>query len=103
MFYILLLYVHSCFAIILMGKRERAGCSAEFVFLGSHACCVAIPLSAMGLPAFCDCDISRSYSLTNFGCHSCEQRRLWRVSTFAWSSLSLRHSSKFLCGGPNGD
>ena len=29
----------------------------------SHACCVAIPLSAMGLSAVCDCDISPSYSL----------------------------------------
>ena len=38
-----------------------------------------------------------------FGCHSCEQRWLWRVCTLAWSSLSLRHSSKFLCGGSDGD
>ena len=67
----------------------------------SHPCCVAIPLSAMGLSAVCDCDISRSYWLTIFGCHSCEQRGLWRVCSFAWSSLSLRHSSKFLCGGSN--
>ena len=29
----------------------------------SHACFVAIPLSAMGLSAVCDCDISQSYSL----------------------------------------
>ena len=28
---------------------------------------------------------------------------LWRVCTFAWSSLSLRHSSKFSCGDSNGD
>ena len=54
MFYILLLYVHSCFAIILMGKR--AGWFAYFVFLVSRDCCVAIPLSAMGLSAVCDCD-----------------------------------------------
>ena len=58
----------------------------------SHACCV------MALSAVCDCNISRSYWLTIFGCHS-----LWRVCTFAWSSLNLRHSSKFLCGGSNGD
>ena len=31
--------------------------------------------------------------LTIFGCHSCEQRWLWQVYTFAWSSLSLRHRS----------
>ena len=43
------------------------------------------------------------YSLTTFVCHSCEQRWLWRVCTFAWSSLSLRHSSKFSCGDSNGD
>ena len=49
----------------------------------SRDCCVAIPLSAMGLSAVCDCD-------TIFWCHSCEQRWLWRVFTFAWSSLSLR-------------
>ena len=29
----------------------------------SYACCVAIPLSDMGLSAVCDCDISQSYSL----------------------------------------
>ena len=28
----------------------------------SHAICVAIPLSAMGLSAVCDCDISQSYT-----------------------------------------
>ena len=27
----------------------------------------------------------------------CEQRSLWRNCTIAWSSLSLRHSSKILC------
>ena len=52
----LLLYVNSCFAIIFMGKRERAGCFAYFVFLVSLDCCVATPLSAIGLSAICDCD-----------------------------------------------
>ena len=33
----------------------------------SHACFVAIPLSAMGLSAVCDCNISQSYSLTILG------------------------------------
>ena len=37
-----------------------------------------------------------------FWCHSCEQRWLWRVCTFAWSSLSLHHSSKFSCDGSMG-
>ena len=65
----------------------------------SRDCCVAIPLSAMGLSAVCDCDTH----LLFWGCHLCEQRWLWRVCTFAWSSLSLCHSSKFSCGDSNGD
>ena len=49
------------------------------------------------------CSLWLWYSLTIFGCHSCEQRWLWRVCTFAWSSLSFRQSSKFSCGASNGD
>ena len=49
------------------------------------------------------CSLWLWYSLTFLGCHSFEQRWLWRVCTFAWSSLSLRHSSKFSCGDSNGD
>ena len=49
------------------------------------------------------CSLWLWYLLTIFGCHTCEQRWLWRVCTFAWSSLSLRHSSKFSCGDSNGD
>ena len=41
-----LLYVHSSFAIILMGNR--AGDFAYFVFLVSRNCCVALPRGAMG-------------------------------------------------------
>ena len=41
----------------------KAGCLIKFVFLASRDCCVAIPLSVMGLSAVCDCDISQSYSL----------------------------------------
>ena len=33
------------------------------------------------------------HTLTILGCHSWEQRWLWRVCTFAWYSLSPRHSS----------
>ena len=44
-----LLYVHSSFAIILIGKRERAGCFAWFVFLVSLGYCVALPRGAMVL------------------------------------------------------
>ena len=38
--------------------EERAGCFALFVFLVSHDCCVALPGSAAGLSAVCDCGIS---------------------------------------------
>ena len=31
---------------------------AQFVFLVSCDCCVALPRGAMGLPAVCDCGIS---------------------------------------------
>ena len=37
--------------------EERAGCFAEFVFLVSHDCCVALPRGTMGLSAVCDCGI----------------------------------------------
>ena len=57
MFFCMLLYVHSSFANILMGKRELV------VFLVSRDCCVALPCSAIGLSAVCDCVISLSYSL----------------------------------------
>ena len=55
MFCCTLLYVPSSFAIILMWKRERAGCFAQFVFLVSRDCCVALPRGAKGLSAVCDC------------------------------------------------
>ena len=43
MFCCTLLYVHSSFAIILMGKREQVA---------------LLSLSSMGLSAVCDCEIS---------------------------------------------
>ena len=49
---------NTSFAIILMGKRERAGCFALFVFLASCDCCVVLPHSSVGLSAVCDCGIS---------------------------------------------
>ena len=63
MFCCALRYVHSSFAIIVMGKREkerereiekekeRAGCFTLFVFLVSRICCVALPHDATGLSA----------------------------------------------------
>ena len=48
-----LLYVHSSFAIILIGKREPVALISL-----SHDCCVALSRGAMGLPAVCDCGIS---------------------------------------------
>ena len=38
--------------------EEGADCFAWFVFLVSCDCCVAIPRSAIGLSAVCDCGIS---------------------------------------------
>ena len=49
----------------------------------SRDCCVAIPLSAMGLFAVCDCDTH--YFWVSF------MRTAMALATFAWSSLSLRH------------
>ena len=56
MFCCALLYVHSSFAIILIGKR--VGCSTLFVFLMSHDCCVALPRGANGLSSVFYCSIS---------------------------------------------
>ena len=60
MFCCALLYVHSSFAIIVMGKRELVAS------LWSRECCVALPHDATGLSAVCDCGISYSYSLSFF-------------------------------------
>ena len=49
MFCCALLCVHSSFAIILMGKRER-----ESLLL----CFVALPYDATGMSAVCDCGMS---------------------------------------------
>ena len=57
MFCCALFYVHSSFAIILMGKRELVAL-LFFVFLVSYDCCVALPPSATGLSAVCECGIS---------------------------------------------
>ena len=57
MFCCTLHYVHSSFAIILMGKRELV----DLLSLSSllyHDYCVAFPRDAMGLSAVCDCGIS---------------------------------------------
>ena len=57
MFCCTLLYVHSSFAIILMGKRELV-VLLSFFFLVSRGCCVALPHGVMGLCTVCDCGIS---------------------------------------------
>ena len=57
MFCCTLLYVHSSFTIILMGKRELVALLG-FVFLVSHDDCVALPRGAKGLSAVCDRGIS---------------------------------------------
>ena len=80
-----------------MGKRERE--LAALVSLSSWCLVIVvwlfIPLSAMGLSAVCDCDTY--YFLVSF------IRTAMALATFAWSSLSLRHSLKFSCGDSNGD
>ena len=55
-----LLCVHSSFAVILMGKRERelVALLFYFIFLVSRDCFVALPHDSMGLSAVCDCNIS---------------------------------------------
>ena len=53
MFCCTLLYVHSSFAIIWMGKRNS--CFAWFVFLLSRDGHVALSRVAIGLSAICDC------------------------------------------------
>ena len=57
-----LLYVHSCFARILMGKNELVALLKLLKLsswcLVSGDCSVALPLSAMSLSAVCDCGIS---------------------------------------------
>ena len=57
MFCFALLYVHSRFAIILMGKRELTA------LLSLSSCCVALPRGAVGLSVV-DFGITSSYSLT---------------------------------------
>ena len=39
-------------------KIVRADCFAQFVFLVSRDCCVALPRGVMGLSAVCECGIS---------------------------------------------
>ena len=52
-----LLYVHSSFANILIGKRELVALLSLF-FLMSRDGCVALPRGAIGLFAACGCGIS---------------------------------------------
>ena len=56
MFCCTLLYVHSSFAIISMGKRELVALLCLSSWL-SHDCCVALPRYATGLSAVYDCGI----------------------------------------------
>ena len=76
-------------------ERELAALLSLSSWCVSRDCCVAIPLSAMGLFAVCDCD-------THYFCVSF-MRTAMTLATFAWSSLSLRHSLKFSCCDSNGD
>ena len=77
-----------------MGKRE-SWLLCLVCLPGARDCCVAIPLSAMGLSAVGDCD-TYCFSVSFM-------RTAMALATFAWSSLSLRHSLKFSCCDSNGD
>ena len=72
MFCCALLYVHSSFAIIPMGKRELVAllCLSSW----SRDYCVALPHDATGLFAICDCGIPWSASLTIFDQHCFQMR-----------------------------
>ena len=78
-------------------ERELAALLSLSCWCLLRDCSVAIPLSAMDLSAVCDCDTHY------FGVPFMRTAMASRVCTFAWSSLSLRHSSKFSCGDSNGD
>ena len=65
MFCCTFLYVHSSFAIILMGKSVLVAL-LSFSSWCSRGCCVALPRGAMGLSAVCDSGISWPYSLAIF-------------------------------------
>ena len=59
MFCFTLLYVHSSFCNRNhLDGEEGSNCFAQFVFLVSRDCCVALPRGAMGLSAVCECGIS---------------------------------------------
>ena len=66
MFYILLLYVNSCFVVIFMGKRELVA----LLSLSSWCLMIVVWLFVL-VPwvclQFCDCGNSRSYSRTILG------------------------------------
>ena len=74
-----------------MEKRERE--LAALLSLSSW--CLVIVVWLLGLSAVCDCDTH--YIWVSF------MRTAMALATFAWSSLSLRHSLKFSCGDSNGD
>ena len=60
---------------------------------------MAIPLSAMGLSAVCDCDTH----LLFLGVIHVRTVMALASLHIAWSSLSLPHNLKFACGDSNGD
>ena len=77
-----------------MGKKE-SWLLCLVCLPGCCDCCLATPLSAMGLSAVCDCDTY--YFWVSF------MRTAMVLATFAWSSLSPHHSLKFSGGDSNGD
>ena len=65
----------------------------------SRDCCVAIPLSAMGLSAVCYFDTH----LLFMGVIHANSDGFGESAHLLGLDLSLRHNSKFSCGDSNGD
>ena len=123
------LYVLSSVAIISMGKRElvallslSSSCLVIVVWLqfvivifpdhthyfGMSFMWTAIALASLHIwisfePSSLNLNLMCWLKCLFYNIYASIRGRLWRVCTFAWSSLSLGHSSKISCGSSNGN
>ena len=133
MFCCALLYVHSSFAIFLMGKSEMVS------LLSLSSCCLVIVFRLFFVfslwyfliiltfffffffggggvsfmrtlhiwislePSSLNQYLTRWIKCLFYTIYASIGGRIWRVCTFAWSSLSICHSSKTSCGSSNVD
>ena len=75
------------FVIILIGKGELV---ALFVLLVFYDCCVALPHSATGLSAVCDCGISCMIILTYYFCCKANKKKTHSlINAFVIPSLVI--------------